>query len=179
MKKVLKVFILVAFIAILSTTVVNASAGDDLLAELSKTHTIGGKEVTITAADKVRVERYLAEHEITEAQKDTVLAKFYAIIDIMNAEGVSDVAKISETKKKEAIKLAEEAAAALNLKLVADTVSNTIKVYDLNGKLIESAKVENGKLVYTGNDSNIYVVVSVVALIAVATVVIARKKVNA
>lgn len=179
MKKLLRVFVLVAFVALVSTTVVNATVNDDLLAELSKTYTIAGKSVSMTAADKVRVERYLSEHTVTEAQKDTVLAKLNAIIDIMNAEGVSDVAKLSEAKKQNAINLAKEGASALNLTLVADTVSNTVKVYDNNGKLVESAKVVDGKLAYTGSNSIVYVVVSAVALIAVATVVVSRKKVNA
>ena len=179
MKKTVKIFMLVVLLLILATTIVSANAGEELLAELSKTYTVGGKELTISSADKVKIERYLAEHEITEAQKNTLLEKLNGIIDIMNSENVSDPAKLSKENKEKAIKLAEEGASAINLKLVADTVSNTIKIYDNNGKLVETAKIENGKLAYTGNNSYIYVVAPVVALIAIATFAIVRKKVNA
>lgn len=178
MKKLLKIFVLVALIAMLATTTVKATVNDEFLKELYKPRTVGGKEFVISSADKVRIERYLSEHELTEAQKNTVLEKFQAIIDIMNSENVSDPAKLSKANKDKAIKLAEEGAAALNLKLVADTVTNTIKIYDANGKLIESATIEKGKLTYTGNNA-IVVVAPVVALIAVATFVVVRKKKNA
>ena len=180
MKKVLKIFVLVALMLVLATTAVKAATpNEELVEELKKPHTVGGKELVISDADWVRIERYLSEHELTEAQKNTVLEKFYAIIDIMNAENVSDPAYLSDAKKAEAIKLAEEGAAALNLRLVADTKTNTIKIYDANGKLVESANLANGKLSYTGNNSIVYVVASVVAIIAVAAFVTYRKKVNA
>lgn len=180
MKKVLKIFVLVALMLVLATSAVKAATpNEELLTELKKTYTVGGKELKLRSEDLVRIERYLSEHELTEAQKNTVLEKANAIIDIMNSENVSSPAKLSASKKAEAIKLAEEGAAALNLRLVADTKTNTIKIYDANGKLIESAKIENDKLIYTGNNSIVYIVASVVAIIAVAAFVTYRKKVNA
>ena len=68
MKKLAKIFTIVAFVAVLTTTVVNASASDDLIAELSKSRTIGGKTVTLSASDRVKLERYLSEHPITEEE---------------------------------------------------------------------------------------------------------------
>ena len=178
MKKIVKIFTLVLFMALVLTTTVNASASDDLLNELSKTYTVGGKDITISDADKVRIERYLADNPVTEEQKDTILSKLNAIIDIMNAEGVSDPGKLSVSKKTEAMNLAKEAASAIDLKLVMDTNANTIKVYNAEGKLLETATIEKGKLSYTGNNSIVYIVAPIVAVIAVATV-IAVKKVHA
>lgn len=178
MNKVAKLFALVLFMVLALATAVNASANDDLLKELSKTYTVGGKEISISAADKVKIERYLADNPVTEAEKDTIISKVNAIVDIMNSENVSDPGKLSAAKKTEAMNLAKEAASAIDLKLVMDTNNNTIKVYDAEGKLLESAKIEQGKLSYTGNSSVAYVVAPVVAIIAVAAVV-AVKKVNA
>lgn len=178
MKKFLKIFVLVALVAMLATTTVKATVNDDFLKELYKPRTVGGKDVVFTSEDRVRIERYLSEHELTEAQKNTVLEKFQAIVDILNSENVSAPAYLTRANRDKAIKLAEEGAAALNLKLVADTVPNTIKIYDANGKLIESMIIEKEKLIYTGNNA-IVVVAPVVALIAVATFVVVRKKKNA
>jgi len=175
MNKVTKVFALVLFMVLALATAVNASANDDLLKELSKTYTVGGKEISISAADKVKIERYLADNPVTEAEKDTIISKVNAIVDIMNSENVSDPGKLSAAKKTEAMNLAKEAASAIDLKLVMDTNTNTIDVYNAEGKLLESAKIEQGKLSYTGNSSIVYVVVAIIAVAAVVAV----KKVNA
>jgi len=175
MNKVAKVFALVLFMVLALATAVNASANEDLLKELSKTYTVGGKEISISAADKVKIERYLADNPVTEAEKDTIISKLNAIVDIMNSENVSDPGKLSAAKKTEAMNLAKEAASAIDLKLVMDTNTNTIDVYNAEGKLLESAKIEQGKLSYTGNSSIVYVVVAIIAVAAVVAV----KKVNA
>ncbi len=178
MKKLAKIFTIVAFIAILTTTVVNASASDDLIAELSKSRTIGGKTVTLSASDRVKLERYLSEHPITEEEKNSIVANVDEAVAIMEAEGTADLSKLSADAKEKITTLAKAAASEMDLTLVVDTVGNTIKVYDENGTLIESARVENGTLAYTGNNSFVYIVAPVVAIIAIAAVVIG-KKVNA
>lgn len=178
MKKLVKIFTLVLFMALALTTTVNASASDDLLNELSKTYTVGGEEITISAGDKVKIERYLADNPVTEEQKDTIISKLNEIITIMNEEGVSDPGKLPSDKKTQAMNLAKEAASAIDLKLVMDTNTNTIDIYNAEGKLLESATIEKGKLSYTGNTSIVYIVAPIVAVIAVATV-ITVKKVNA
>ena len=100
MKKVLKIFVLVALIVVLATSAVKAATpNEELLTELKKTYTVGGKDLKLRSEDLVRIERYLSEHELTEAQKNAVLEKANAIIDIMNAENVSSPAKLSASKK--------------------------------------------------------------------------------
>ncbi len=179
MKKLAKIFTIVAFVAVLTTTVVNATASDDLVAALSKSYTVGGETVALSATDKVKLERYLADHPVTEEEKDAIVANFEEAIEIMQAEGIADVAKLSPQAKNKVISLVKAAAGEMDLTVDINTTNNTVKVYDQSGKLIESARVEDGKLAYTGNNSYVYIVAPVVAIIAIAAVVIARKKVNA
>ena len=78
-----------------------------------------------------------------------------------------------QNQKKAQLKtLASEAAS-----IVGATVSfkaDTVEIYK-DGKLIETIGNNSGKLAYTGNN-NIALVVSSIAVIALASVAIARKK---
>ena len=71
--------------------------------------------------------------------------------------------------------IAKSAAEIANVKLVFKTGS--VEIYDQNGKLIETITENNGKLAYTGNNVNIVLVVSVIATIALAITVVAKKKI--
>ncbi len=181
MKKCLKVLVLAALLLLVATSVnAETSANDYLYEELSKTYAVGEESIALSSEDKVKVKKYLDTHTVTKEQADTVLTKVKEFVKILEDNGTTDVAKLPADAKKDAINVAKEAAQALDLKLKVDTVSNIIEIRDSNNKLIERAKVENGKLSYTGNEVSVsYVAVLGIAIIAIASVATIIKKVNA
>lgn len=179
MKKLLTVTLLVVLMLTIATTTM-AATESELLAYVSKTFTIAGEEVSISASDKVKVERYLNEYEVTEEQADQVVAKIDEVVAIMNEAGVSDLTKLSQEDKQRVIAIANEAASILGLELKYDASTKEISVYK-EGKLIETTTLASSTtLAQTGSTNYAYIVVPAVAIIAIAIAVIAKKaKVNA
>lgn len=178
MKKILKVLLVFALILVCYTTVAKAATTNDLIAYASKTFTIAGKQVKLSNADLVKVKRYISENPVSESDADKIIAKANQIISIMNSEGVSDPTKLSKAKKDEVLKIAQEAAAITGATLTYDSTNKSVAVYK-NGKKVESISLENYKLVQTGSDNTPYIIAGVtgaVAVIAIATILIYRKK---
>lgn len=169
MKKTLTIALL-AIIAIMAfATVVNAATTSTLADELY----LKGAKYGMTSADKVKIERYLAENPVTDAEADKLLAKADEAIAVMEKAGVTSYNKLTDAQKSEVKSIATEAAKEINLKLVFKTRS--VEIYNADGKLVETVTNTNGKLAYTGNTVNVALVASAVSIIAVALVV-ARKK---
>lgn len=177
MKRLLKVTLAFVLVVLFYTTVAKAATTDELIAYASKTFTIAGKQVKLSDADVLKVKRYLSENPVTSSDADKIIAKAEQIISIMRAEGVADITKLSKAKKDEVLKIAQEAAAITGATLTYDSTNKAIAVYK-NGKKVESLSLQNYKFVQTGSDNTMYVVIPTVtvAVIAVATVVILRKK---
>ena len=163
MKKLLTSVLLIVMLVMVVAPFVNASSetlADDLYAKLSA--------YGMTSADKVKVERYLADNEVTDEQASAILAKADEAIAIMDAEGTKDVRELS------AEAIAQETASTIGLTLVF--TSGTVEVYK-DGELIDTVTLSNsGKLAYTGNNINVLLVVASVAVIALATTVVVRKR---
>lgn len=181
MKKCLKVLVLAVLLLLVATSVhAETSANDYLYEELSKTYSVGNDSISASAEDKVRIKKYLDTHTVTKEQADEVLTKVKELVKILNDNNTTDVAKLPANAKKDAINVAKDAAQALDLKLNVDTVSNIIEIRDSNNKLLERAKVVNGKLAYTGNEVSVSnIAVLGIAIIAIASVATIIKKVNA
>lgn len=168
MKKLLTISILALMVILMSVTGVKAANNDNLADTL---YNIGAK-YGMTKADKVKIERYLADNPVTESEANSIVAKANEAAKIMDAEGTTEFKKLPESKKSEIKSIASEAA-----NVVGATVTfkkNTVEIYK-NGKLIETVSNNNGKLAYTGNN-NIVLVVSSIVVIALASITIARKK---
>lgn len=173
MKKTLAI-VLLAIIAVMAlATGVNAATSSSLADELYAK----GAKYGMTSADKVKIERYLAENPVTDAQADELLAKADEAIAVMEKAGVTNYNKLTKAQKSEIKSIATEAAKKVDLKLVFKTRS--VEVYNNAGKLVETVTNTNGKLAYTGNTVNVALAVSVVAVLAVATVVVRKRIVNA
>ena len=173
MKKVVSILILFVLL-ITMTTVVNASSADDLADTLYEM----GEPYGLREADKVRIERYLADNDVTDEQADEIIAIAEEAIAVFEEAGVSTYSDLTNDQKDELKSLANEAADVLGITLVFGT--KQVKMYQ-DGKLIEIVTLEDGDiLAYTGNStSNIVLVVSSVAVVAIALVAItfvARKK---
>ena len=169
MKKFLTISLLFVMLLMAFATVVNAATSatlaDDLYAK--------GAKYGMTSADKVKIERYLSENPVTDAEANAVLAKADEAVAVMENAGVTSYDKLATAQKDELKSIAKSAADIVNVKLVFK--KGSVEIYDQNGKLIETVTVNNGKLAYTGNNVNSVLVVSIIAIIALAITVVAKK----
>ena len=153
MKKTLTIALLAIITIMALATGVNAATSSTLADELYAK----GSKYGMTSADKVKIERYLKENPVTDAQANEILTK---------------------AQKNEVESIATEAAKIVDLKLVFNKKS--VAIYNNDGKLVETVSNTNGKLAYTGNVVNVVVLATtVVALVAVSAVVARKRIVNA
>lgn len=171
MKKVLTISILAVMLVLMVVTGVNAANNDNLAETL---YNMGAK-YGMTKSDKVKIERYLADYPVTESEANAIVAKAEEAVKVMEDADVTDYTKLSKAQKDQLKSIANEAASIVNVTLVFKT--KAVEVYK-NGKLIETVSNNNGKLAYTGNN-NIVLVVSSIAVIALASVVARKKLANA
>ncbi len=169
MKKIVSFLILFVIVASLAT-VVNATSNSELAEKLYEM----GKPYGLTSADKVRIERYLSDYPVTSEEADKIIAKAEEAIQVMKDADVTDYTKLTAEQKEQMKSIANEAADILGITLTF-TNNGQVKVYK-NGKLIETVRLEDGKLAYTGNNTNTILVVSSVAVVALAAGLVARKK---
>ena len=170
MRKLLTSVLLIVMLVMVVAPFVNAATSDTLADDLYAKLSAYG----MTSADKVKVERYLADNEVTDEQASAILAKADEAIAIMDAEGTKDVRELSADAKAKIKAIAQETASTIGLTLVF--TSGTVEVYK-DGELIDTVTLSNsGKLAYTRNNINVLLVVASVAVIALATTVVVRKR---
>ena len=168
MEKMLLMTILFVIIALFFTNVVSASTSNEL-PELIYTKCA---KYGITDGFKVEMERFLKKHPISDAQTDAFLIKIDEIVSIMETARVNNLSGLSATELKTVQDLAREAASLLDVKLVWNNVKAEA-YYD--GKLIDVLVFES-RLPYTGENINIALIVSTVAVCVLTACVLARKK---
>lgn len=169
MKKTLAAALLLVMLVMAFATVVNAATTNTLADKLYQK----GAKYGMTTAEKVKIERYLAENPVTDAQADAILAKADEAIAVMEKAGTTNYSELTKAQKEELKTIAQSAAEIIDVKLVFKTKS--VEIYSKDGKLIETITQNNGKLAYTGNSLNVVLVVSIIAIIALAINVVARK----
>lgn len=173
MKKIITISTIFLMVVMFATTIVSAATKDSLVNDLYALTSKYG----VTEADKVKAERFLTEYPITEDQANQIYGKATEAIKILEDAGVTDVKKLdTQLTKQQKLKFQSLCQEAADIVGVTLTYRNgTAEVYK-NGKKIEVFYFTDGKLAYTGNNINIVLVVSSVAVIALATVYIVRKK---
>lgn len=172
MKKSLLISILTAVIVMACATLVNAATTATLADELYAK----GKKYGMTSADKVKVERYLSENTVTDEQANAIVAKADEAIAVMEVAGTTDYSKLTDAQKDQVKSIANSAADIIDVKLVFK--KNTVEIYNNAGKLIETIGNNNGKLAYTGNNVNVVLTTSVIAVIALAITVATKRILN-
>lgn len=191
MKKLLTISILFVMVLAMCTSIVSATTKAELPDQL---FAIGSK-YGATASDKIKIERYIADNDLTDAQATAIVAKAKEIAAIMDAAGVTDPTKLSAEDKAKVKSIANEAASIAGVSLVFK--SNDVEIYkngkkldsvksplsgpasgSSNGSSASSAKTTSGKkLVYTGSNSYVAIAAGSIAVVALATIVIIKKKV--
>lgn len=169
MKKLLSIAVLVAIVMLMGATVVNATTSS----ELADTLYDMGKEYGLTSADKVRIERYISDYGVTDDQADEIVAKAKEAVAVFEDAGVTSFSDLSTSEKDELKSIANEAADIIDVKLTFG--EHYVKIYK-DGKLIETVTNNNGTLAYTGNSINMVLVVSSIAVVALATAYVVVKK---
>lgn len=181
MRKLAAVALLLVMLIGVFAGTVNAATESELLEYLSQEFKVGGETISISAEDKVKIERYLNENEVTAEQADSIIAKVDQVIAILEEAGETDLTKLSREDKDRIMAIANEAASVLGLTLSYDASTKTISVYK-DGKLIESTSIASetsGELVQTGSTGYVYVAILAVAIIAVVAVVTKKVRANA
>ena len=173
MKKIITIATIFILVAMLATTMVNAATTDSLVNDLYALTSKYG----VTEADKIKAERFLSDNSITDEQANQIYAKAKEAIKVLEEAGVTDVKKLdTQLTKEQKLKFQSLCQETADIVGVTLTYRNgTAEVYK-NGKKVEVFYFTDGKLAYTGNNINIVLVVSSVAVIALATVYIVRKK---
>ena len=170
MKKTLTIALLAIITIMALATGVNAATSSTLADELYAK----GSKYGMTSADKVKIERYLKENPVTDAQANAVVAKAKEAVKIMEDAGKTNINSLTNEEKNQLKSKANEAASILGLTLTFK--SGTVEIYK-NGKLIDTVGASNsGKLVYTGNNTSAILVVSSIVAVALTANFVARKK---
>jgi len=182
MRKVLKIALVFAILLFCNITVAKAATNEDLIAYTKKSFDVNGSTVTLKAADKVKVERYLKQYPVTENQADQIIGKIDAGISLLRAANVTDPTKLSKEKKQELLSLGQQAAKIAGAELTYDAKTDAISIYR-DGVLIDQATTSDA-LVQTGNKDYSYVVYAVASVAVIAIAVFAlrinkKSKVNA
>ena len=118
------------------------------------------------------MERYLADHPVTDAQAQEIYAKALAMAKIMDDAGAKSYKDLTKAQKDQIRALANEAASILGVTL---TFKDGVVTAYKDGKQIGAFTLD-GKLAYTGNSVNSILVVSSIAVLALATGLVAKRK---
>ena len=169
MKKILSIAIIAIMALALLGGVVSATTTENLADEL---YALGSK-YGMTSADKVKIERYLADNPATEEEANQIVAKAKEAVKIMEDYNTTKLGEVAKEDREKLKTIAIDAAKVVDLSVTFKP--GTAEVYK-DGKLVETVTMSNGKLAYTGNNVNIVLVVSSIAIIALAAAFVARRK---
>ncbi len=172
MKKTIVCAILFVMLVCVATTFVSATTSSELAAKLYDM----GSKYGVTSADKVKMERYLADNPVTEEQANKIVAEAEAAVKVMEDAGKTSYKDLSDADKATLKTKANNAASVLDVSLTFK--KGSVEVYK-EGKLIETITSKDGKLAYTGNNYGVVLAVSSIAVVALAAGLVARKKANA
>lgn len=180
MKKVLKITLIVAILLLCSITVTYATTNSELLAYVTKDFVIAGDTVRLSDADALKVKKYLDAYPVTSDEADKIIAKVDEAVALMEAAGVSDPYKLSKDQKNKLLTIFQEAAAIAGATITYNSADKTVDIY-VDGVLFDQASsTSNKKYQQTGTDyAYIVYAIAGVAVVAVASVAIYRKKAGA
>ena len=160
MKK-LGLFVLL-MVVFFSFTGVNAKTEEELKNILNQTIKVGKSEYSLSADEKVLVERYLEQNEVSSADADYIAARIDKAIEIIKKEGHADFKKFSKSSKDKLKALVAEISENTSVK--ATVTKNSLIVYNQDG-----TKVEVTKLVkQTGSETSKIAMIAGLSILIVA-----------
>ena len=166
MKKVLTIALVFVMLMMVAMTVVNAATSETLADEL---YAIGAK-YGMTKGNKIEIERYLKNNPIEEGKCNEILELAKEAQTIMQKNNTTDVRSLGANVKSELLSLANEAAEVAGVKsFTFDSKNDKFLVVGPDGE--DYSISVSDALPYTGNEMNVALVVSSIAVIALAVVV--------
>lgn len=177
LNKTMLIVALIAMVLVALTTVVNAAANDDLYSYMEGVSvTVNGKTTyKANESQLLALKQYLNSHELTDEQVSVVKANVAEIVKTVESQNTADVSKFSSDAINKISANIDKIEAATNVKINYISADNTLQILDANGTSLIEAKVgQSTNLVQTGTSYVPYIVVSGIALIAVA-VLVAKK----
>ena len=170
-KKVIQIIVAVMLFVGLSS---NVYAKENKILDYARsTHIIAGDVVKLSASDIVKIERFLNENEISDADQDSIIAKLDSIITILNKNGTSNVTMLDASTKEQILSIAKDAAQIAGVTLTYDNTDKVLSIYK-NGVMVD-AFFADPYLKQTG-DTNVMIIVGTLLIIAGATLVIKKVK---
>lgn len=190
MNKISKILVMAVVILVVVTISlsVNAVSNSDLISYVTGEHTVLGTKYQLSSEQKDTVKNYLTQNPVDDATAESIKADLVEAVNQLNATGATGLDKVSDSAKAKVTSLLKSAGSKAGLVVTVDTSAKTITVKDGSGNTLisnsytsavasTSASVSqstSGTLVYTGTS---YIVgISILAIIAVAIVLVLRKK---
>lgn len=181
MKKVISFVVLFLVVAMIATFV-NAMTSSELADKLYEM----GKPYGLKVSDKARIKKYLDSVDLTDELANELIAKAQEMIDTMKKEGVTDYTKLSEAKKEEVKNIAISAAESAGLTVTFKNNGSNRKpsiVIKKGSKVLDELPYDPDTdeilLADTGSNTNIVLVVSSIAVVALVAGIAVKKFANA
>ncbi len=192
MKKVFSTLLIALVAMLMLGTVSMATTEAELEEYLYSVHEIGGAKVKIRDTDKVKLEKFFKENDVTDAQATEVKGIIENALKLMNDDGAASPEKLSTVEKKQQLlEYSRKVASILGYTVSYDGTEKRLDVYkdgtqvdslywgvyvDENGNAVSTTEPQLAK---TGSTNYIYAIAAGVVLIAGIAYVVARKKANA
>ena len=174
MKKIRNIVCLFVAMLLVGTLNVNAMSKDELKAKLTKAYTINGATFQATSDQKVEIERYLSQNNVSESDADYIASKIDEAVAIIERGDATSFEKLTKAEKNEIKALLTEVSNNTSVKVTA--VKNGVKVYNLDGTVF--TVVTASKVKYT-DTYMIITLAGVVSIIGIAVIARKMKKANA
>ena len=174
MKKIRNIVCLFVAMLLVGTLNVNAMSKDELKAKLTKAYTINGATFQATSDQKVEIERYLSQNDVSESDADYIASKIDEAIAIIERGNANSFEKLTKAEKNEIKALLKEVSNNTSVKVTA--VKNGVKVYNLDGTVF--TVVTAPKVKYT-DTYMIIALAGVVSIIGIFVIARKMKKANA
>lgn len=192
MKKIISTMLIALMAIFMLGTVSMATTEKELEEYMYSEHTIGGTTYVIRDKDKVKLQKFFKENNVTDAQATEIKNIIEKAIKLMTNDGADMPNEVStKAKKKELLAYAKEVASILGYTVSYDATETRLDIYK-DGTQVDSLKwgyvvtkdgkkvaTTEAKLAKTGSTNYIYAIGAGVILIAGITFIVARKKANA
>ena len=193
MSKLNKVLVILALVAmVLSVTItVNASTNNDVIAYISKAHTVNGRTAQLSSSQIQSLTQYLNNNPVSDDEAGQIIANLENAKTTISNAGATKLSDLSESTKSQIMNYVKTAGSLAGLSVSFNTSNETVTIKDMNGNVIVSAtsysslnsytvsstssSSTSGKLVYTGNNYSSVIILGV-AIVAIATAAVFVKK---
>ena len=177
MKKVLKITLIATILFLCNAVIVSAVTNEELITYAKKTFTVAGQQLSLSAENKRKVERYLTTYPVNDTQAGQIKGKIDSAVALMNSAGTANPEKLSEADRDKLLKIGQEAAAIAGATITYNADTKTLSIYRDGVLFDEASTIGDVSLVQTGSDYSymIYTIIAV-AVIATASVVIFKMK---